>query len=107
MSIRRLPKGSWITRGDWGAYEQWSAGSAGQTATGGSGKGPFLPDRARVDPVTPDHPVFVNRFDRSYYFANAVALKAAGITEATVPPPGGEIVKDASGRLTGALQSAP
>src|SRR5262245_58351056 len=25
----RLPKGSWITRGDWGAYEQWSAGSSG------------------------------------------------------------------------------
>ena len=25
----RLPAGSWITRGDWGAYEQWSAGSAG------------------------------------------------------------------------------
>ena len=21
----RLPKGSWITRGDWGAYEQWKA----------------------------------------------------------------------------------
>ena len=28
----RLPKGSWITRGDWGAYEQWSAGSAGRNA---------------------------------------------------------------------------
>ena len=25
----RLPKGSWIVRGDWGAYEQWGAGSAG------------------------------------------------------------------------------
>ena len=25
----RLPKGSWITRGDWGAYEQWKAGSSG------------------------------------------------------------------------------
>src|SRR4029078_12518312 len=23
----RLPRGSWITRGDWGAYEQWTAGS--------------------------------------------------------------------------------
>src|SRR6185503_13011279 len=30
----RLPRGSWITRGDWGAYEQWSAGSSGNTAQG-------------------------------------------------------------------------
>ncbi len=82
----RLPEGSWITRGDWGAYEQWAAGSAGQPAAGGpqmGGKGPFLPDRVYVDPVTPRHPVFVNRFDRSVYFANSLALAAAGITEAT------------------------
>ena len=25
----RLPRGSWVTRGDWGAYEQWAAGSSG------------------------------------------------------------------------------
>ena len=42
-----LPKGSWITRGDWGAYEQWSAGSAGQTAAAtGAAAGPFMPDRS-------------------------------------------------------------
>lgn len=113
-AARRLPRGSWITRGDWGAYEQWAAGSAGQPA--GAAKaaatapakaaGPFLPDRSYVDPVTPDHPVFVNRFDRSAYFANAKALEAAGITESTQPPPGGEIVRDAGGRLTGILRGA-
>ncbi|HEY5906399.1 MAG TPA: amidohydrolase, partial [Vicinamibacteria bacterium] len=102
----RLPKGSWITRGDWGAYEQWGAGSAGQTAASATGAGPFLPDRSYVDPVTPDHPVFVNRFDRSYYFANSAALRAAGITESTEPPAGGEIRKDAGGRLTGVLRGA-
>ena len=31
----RLPAGGWITRGDWGAYEQWNAGSAG--GAGGAG----------------------------------------------------------------------
>jgi predicted amidohydrolase YtcJ len=102
----RLPKGSWITRGDWGAYEQWSAGSAGQAPSSGPAAGPFMPDRAYVDPVTPDHPVFVNRFDRSAYFANALALRAAGIDEATVAPPGGTMEKDASGRLTGILKGA-
>ncbi len=108
-AAERLPKGSWITRGDWGAYEQWAAGSAGQPGVGGAAAGamgPFLPDRSYVDPVTPGHPVFVNRFDRSAYFANALALAAAGITEATPAPPGGEIVKDASGRLTGVLRGA-
>ena len=103
----RLPKGSWITRGDWGAYEQWSAGSAGEGAGATRpAAGPFLPDRADVDPVTPDHPVFVNRFDRSAYFANALALRAAGIDEKTSAPPGGTIEKDAGGRLTGILRGA-
>lgn len=103
-ATERLPRGSWITRGDWGAYEQWGAGSAGQAAA--SAGAPFMPDRSYVDPVTPDHPVFVSRFDRSAYFANSLALRAAGIDGATVAPPGGEIAKDASGRLTGVLKGA-
>ena len=105
-AVARLPEGSWITRGDWGAYEQWAAGSAGQPGTPGAGGAPFLPDRSWVDPVTPRHPVFVNRFDRSVYFANGLALAAAGIDESTEAPPGGEIAKDASGRLTGVLRGS-
>ncbi len=101
----RLPAGSWITRGDWGAYEQWGAGSAGAAgASGAAGAGPFMPDRQMVDDVTPEHPVFVNRFDRSVYFANALALELAGVTEATRNPADGEFVRDASGRLTGLLR---
>jgi predicted amidohydrolase YtcJ len=106
----RLPKGSWITRGDWGAYEQWKAGSTGapgaQGAQGAQGAGPFTPHRDLIDPVTPEHPVFVNRFDRSMYLANSLALKLAGITESTPAPEGGEIVKDAGGRLTGILKGS-
>jgi predicted amidohydrolase YtcJ len=101
----RLPKGSWITRGEWGAYEQWSSGSSGSTgSTGSSGSGPFTPSRELIDAVTPDHPVLVNRFDRSMYLANTKALEMAGITAATPNPPGGEIVKDATGRPTGILK---
>ena len=102
----RLPKGSWIVRGDWGAYEQWSAGSAGATPGAGASAGPFTPDRRMIDPVSPDHPLFVNRFDRSLFLANSLALKLAGITETTPAPPGGEIAKDAGGRLTGVLKGA-
>jgi predicted amidohydrolase YtcJ len=92
-------------RGDWGAYEQWGAGSAGAAAAGTSA-GPFTPDRRMIDAVSPDHPVFVSRFDRSMFLANSLALKLAGITEATPAPPGGEIVKDAGGRPTGVLKGA-
>jgi len=100
----RLPQGSWITRGDWGAYEQWESGSAGAAAATGTAAGPFTPDRELIDDGTPDHPVLVNRFDRSMFLANRVALDLAGIDERTVAPSGGEIVKDASGRLTGILK---
>ncbi|MFQ5704564.1 MAG: amidohydrolase [Gemmatimonadales bacterium] len=102
----RLPKGSWITRGDWGAYEQWSQGSSGEATGGAAGEvsGPFTPDRSLIDDVTPDHPVLVNRFDRSMYLVNSVALELAGITERTRAPRGGTIEKDSKGRLTGILR---
>ena len=104
----RLPKGSWITRGEWGAYEQWGAGSSGTTAVGPSGSAsqPFTPDRRLIDEATGDHPVFLNRFDRSMYLANERALTLAGITPTTPAPAGGEIVKDGSGRLTGILKGS-
>jgi predicted amidohydrolase YtcJ len=102
----RLPRGSWIVRGDWGAYEQWAAGTPGAAPAAGAPSGPFTPDRRMIDAVSPDHPVFVNRFDRSMFLANSLALKLAGVTESTTPPPGGEIVKDATGRLTGILKGA-
>ena len=100
----RLPKGSWITRGDWGAYEQWSAGSTGREGAASGAERPFTPDRSLIDAVTPDHPVLVNRFDRSMYLANSVALELAGITEATRAPSGGTIERDDAGRLTGILR---
>ncbi len=102
----RLPKGAWITRGEWGAYEQWAAGSAGASPSGGSSSGPFTPNRELIDAVTPEHPVFVNRFDRSMYLANSVALKLADITDATPNPANGEIVRDANGKATGVLKGA-
>ena len=105
-AAKRLPAGSWITRGDWGAYEQWSAGSPGAAgaAAAQAAAGPFTPARELVDAVTPDHPVLVNRFDRSMFLANTKALDLAGITASTPDPAGGEIVKDAAGRPTGILK---
>ena len=110
-ATKRLPEGSWIVRGDWGAYEQWGQGSAGEknrgletAPTDGGAQGPFTPHRDLIDPVTPDHPVLLSRFDRSMYLANSLALELAGITPETPDPMGGEIDKDADGRLTGILK---
>ncbi len=111
-ATRRLPAGSWILRGDWGAYEQWGQGSAGNPAPEGPPEaavapaGPFTPHRDLIDPVTPDHPVLLSRFDRSMYLANSVALELAGVTPETEDPMGGSIDKDADGELTGILRGS-
>jgi predicted amidohydrolase YtcJ len=104
-ATERLPRGSWITRGDWGAYEQWGQGSAGEDdSLANLADGPFTPDRALIDPFTGEHPVLVSRFNGSMHLANALALDLAGIDESTPDPAGGEIARDESGRLTGILR---
>ncbi|MEP5611208.1 MAG: amidohydrolase family protein, partial [Cyclobacteriaceae bacterium] len=75
----RLPEGSWITRGDWGAYEAWAAGSSG----GGEKKRPYEPYRALIDDVTNDYPVLVTRYDRLVGMANKAALDYLGIESKT------------------------
>jgi predicted amidohydrolase YtcJ len=101
----RLPAGSWITRGDWGAYEQWAAASTGEEA-GEQAAAPFKPHRDMIDDVTPEHPVLVNKWDRSEYLANSLALDLAGVTERTRAPRGGVIERDATGGLTGVLRGS-
>jgi len=99
----RLPKGSWITGGDWGAYAQWRKGSAGDE----KGEPLLRPHRSHVDPVTREHPVFVRSFDGSLHFANALALRAAGIGKEARDPEGGRIERAReTGEPTGLLEGA-
>jgi len=87
-----LPAGSWILNGDWD-HEQFEP--------------PELPRKEWIDPVSPDNPVCVNRFDGHMVLVNSLALKLARIGKDTVSPPGGEIVKDpVSGEPTGILKDA-
>jgi predicted amidohydrolase YtcJ len=81
VTAARMPEGTWMTGGLWGAYEQWS-----RNATGAEGEdvpeaasGTFRPDRALIDPVTPNHPAILWNWDRSQYLANGLALEAAGL----------------------------
>jgi predicted amidohydrolase YtcJ len=87
----KLPKGRWVLNGNWD-HENWSP--------------PNLPTRRLIDDVTPDNPVFINRLDGHMCLANSLALKLAGVTRETPDPPGGTIVRDASGEPTGVLKDA-
>lgn len=91
----RLPQGAWITGGDWGAYEDWNAGSAGTQQQTRATR--FSPDRSIVDSVTAATPVLLQRWDRSAYLANAAALAAARL-DCAQPVEGLEC---AGGRATG------
>ncbi|HEU4890318.1 MAG TPA: amidohydrolase [Vicinamibacterales bacterium] len=83
-----VPAGTWITGGDWD-HSLW---------------GGELPSRDWIDPVTPNHPVWINRLDGHMNLANSAALKAAGVTRATADVTGGEIVRRADGEPTGLLK---
>lgn len=63
-----------------------------------------LPTRDVLDPVSGSHPVILDDFSHHAVAVNSRALQLAGITRATVPPPGGVIEKDADGEPTGILR---
>jgi predicted amidohydrolase YtcJ len=90
QTAARLPKGRWITDGNWD-HETW---------------GGQLPTRDLIDKDTPTTPVFVSRLDGHMALANSVVLKLANIDEKTPDPAGGTIVRDAAGRPTGVLKDA-
>ena len=62
-----------------------------------------FPTRQDLDGISPDNPVYLSRADGHAGVANTAALKLAGISRSTVPPRGGDILKDASGEPTGML----
>jgi predicted amidohydrolase YtcJ len=85
---KTIPKGAWVTDGDWD-----------HTLWGGE-----LPTRQWIDSVTPDNPVWVARLDGHMSLANSAALAAAHVTKDTRDVDGGLIVRDASGEPTGLLK---
>lgn len=87
----KTAKGEWVLGGDWDETK-WSPAE--------------LPAKELIDPVTPETPVAVNRYDGHMVLANSLALKLAGITAQTPDPAGGVIVRDRQGNPTGALKDA-
>jgi predicted amidohydrolase YtcJ len=85
------PKGEWIRNGNWDETK-WNPAR--------------LPTRQDIDAVTPDNPVALDRYDGHMILVNSKVLALAGITSKTPDPPGGMIVRDATGQPTGALKDA-
>ncbi|MFQ5550156.1 MAG: amidohydrolase [Gemmatimonadales bacterium] len=60
----RLPEGSWLVGGDWGAYDLGSD---------------WVPSRALLDSLTGARPALIRKWDRSVWLANSAALRRAGL----------------------------
>jgi predicted amidohydrolase YtcJ len=63
-----------------------------------------LPNRADLDVVSEEKPVFLVAYDGHTAWANSNALELAGVTAATPQPEFGEIVHDETGQPTGLLK---
>ena len=66
------------------------------------------PTAAELDAIAPNHPVILVHSSGHRRSVNSLALKGAGITDATPNPAGGAIDRDATGKATGIiLESVP
>ena len=63
-----------------------------------------LPFHHSLSKISPDNPVLLSHASGHSSFANARAMKLAGITKETLDPPGGEIVRDSSGNPIGVFR---
>lgn len=84
---RITPTGAWVTGFGWN-QNNWPEGF-------GSVK--------ELDPVSPNHPVFLQAKSGHAGWANSAALQLAGVTRATPDPDGGVIQRDEQGNPTGIL----
>jgi len=81
------PVGSWIRGRGWD-QNLW---------------GTDFPTNTVLSRATPDHPVYLRRVDGHAALVNQAAMRLASITRNTPDPPGGRIIRDASGEPTGVL----
>jgi predicted amidohydrolase YtcJ len=93
----RVPKGLWITGGDWGTV------AAGRAARQGKADYvAFTPSLAAIDAATPDHPVLLRRHDHAY-FINSAGMRALRFDKAASDPATGRYGRDRAGNFTGML----
>ncbi len=94
-AVAQARPGEWIIGRGW-HQEKWDA-----TPEPNVDGLPYHDDLSRI---SPDNPVLLSHASGHSSFVNARAMELAGITGTTADPPGGEIVKDARGRLVGVFR---
>ncbi|MBK9265054.1 MAG: amidohydrolase [Polyangiaceae bacterium] len=80
------PSGEWITGRGWDQNLFTPA---------------VFPTHVPLDAAVPDRPVVLTRIDGHALWANQAAMRAAGIDQKAVDPPGGRIMRDEKGEPTG------
>jgi predicted amidohydrolase YtcJ len=94
-AAKQAKPGEWIIGRGW-HQEKWS--SVPQPNVEG------FPFHDVLSKVSPNNPVMLTHASGHASFVNAAAMAAAGLTEKTADPAGGEILKDKSGRPIGLLR---
>ena len=87
--------GEWVTGRGW-HQEKWT--STPEPNVDG------VPLHTALSATSPENPVNLTHASGHASFANALAMELAGIGESTADPPGGTIVRDASGAPTGLMR---
>ncbi len=85
------------TQGDWRLGRGWDQNDW---------PGKAFPTKASLDAALPGLPVVLSRVDGHAVWVSSAALQRAGVTKATVDPPGGRILRDERGEPTGVLVDA-
>jgi len=88
MKAAILPPGAWVEGRGWDQND-WEAAE--------------FPHRNLLDEAVGDRPVLLRRVDGHAAWASSAALRLAGITAVTPDPPGGRLIRDATGEPTGVL----
>ncbi len=96
-AVAKAKPGEWIIGQGW-QQAKWN--KAPQPNVDG------LPLPAGLDAISPNNPVLLNHASGHGIYANAQALKLAGIVDNTPDPAGGTIVRDAQGHAMGMLRDS-
>lgn len=95
QKAQRMPKGAWLEGRGW-HQEKWT--QSPDPLVGG------YPNNSLLNQLAPHNPVILYHASGHALIANEKALAQAGITDSTPDPAGGHIVRDASGKASGALE---
>jgi predicted amidohydrolase YtcJ len=92
IAVKNAKPGQWIYGRGW-HQEKWRIRPAPSVEG--------FPTHESLSGVSPDNPVLLTHASGHATFANARAMQLSDITPGTPNPPGGDVLKDASGNPTG------